>query len=303
MVQVASAVPRVGQARAGGAWFLRRRLGLVNGASLRHVDDPRRHSLTAAHVVPVRRTGWLLVGRILRRIICESAQLFRVLQQGDVGRVPRAKGVKNADYGVKRRELLDRMLPRFARLDLERPSLRQLAAAAEVTAPTLQHYFGDRTGVVAALLEEYRHRGEERLGFVALASGGFAQSMREFAHSFIFGMRAGSGVRLGDMLAASLCEGIADPGVSPYALTHIIDPAVDALTARLAVHAERGEMVGTDLRAAALMLLSPLMVAVLHQDQMQGRISRHMELDALADEVSAAFVRAYAAPAPVAFDA
>src|SRR6185312_2633328 len=71
--------------------------------------------------------------------------------EGTRTRLPRAKGVKNADYEAKRRELLDRMLPRFARLDLERPSLRQLAAAAEVTAPTLQHYFGDRTGVVAAL--------------------------------------------------------------------------------------------------------------------------------------------------------
>jgi hypothetical protein len=53
--------------------------------------------------------------------------------------LPRTKGVKNADYEAKRRDLLERMLPRFARLDLERPSLRQLAVAAEVTAPTLQH--------------------------------------------------------------------------------------------------------------------------------------------------------------------
>src|SRR5690348_12324286 len=72
--------------------------------------------------------------------------------RGSAAALPRTKGVKNADYETKRRELLERMLPRFARLDLERPSLRQLAAAAEVTAPTLQHYFGDRTGVIAALL-------------------------------------------------------------------------------------------------------------------------------------------------------
>jgi len=210
--------------------------------------------------------------------------------------LPRAKGVKNADYESKRRELLDRMLPRFARLDVERPSLRQLAAAAEVTAPTLQHYFGDRTGVVAALLEEYRRRGETRLGRVSRPSGPFADSMREFAQGFVFGLQAGAAVRLGDVLAASLCEGLADPQVSPLALIHIIDPAVDALTARLGEHAALGEMrPAADLRAAALMLLSPLLLAVLHQDQMNGREMRHIELVGLAEELSAAFVRAYAA--------
>jgi AcrR family transcriptional regulator len=209
--------------------------------------------------------------------------------------LPRTKGVKNADYETKRRELLDRMLPRFARLDVERPSLRQLASAAEVTAPTLQHYFGDRTGVIAALLEEYRRRGEDRLGAVASATDPFETSVREFAHGFIHGLQAGSQVRLGDVLAASLCEGLADPRVSPLALNHLIDPALDALTARLDQYAARGEMTGGDTRAAALMLLSPLLLAVLHQDQMNGRESRLIELTSLADEVSAAFVRAYAA--------
>ena len=209
--------------------------------------------------------------------------------------MPRAKGVKNADYEAKRRELLDRMLPRFARLDLERPSLRQLAAAAEVTAPTLQHYFGDRTGVIAALLEEYRRRGEQRLALVSKPTGAFDASVREFAHGLVFGMQAGSAARLGDVMAASLCEGLADPQVSPLALAHIIDPAVDALVTRLDVHAARGEMIDTDRHAAALMLLSPLLLAVLHQDQMKGSASRHIELSGLADTLSAAFVRAYAA--------
>lgn len=209
--------------------------------------------------------------------------------------MPRAKGVKNADYETKRRELLDRMLPRFACLDQERPSLRQLAAAADVTAPTLQHYFGDRTGVVGALLEEYRRRGEARLGRASQANGDFADSMRDFAHALVLGMQATSAVRLGDVMAASLCEGLGDPHVSPLALTYIIDPAVDALVTRLEQHAARGEMIQADLRAAALMLLSPLLLAVLHQDQMKGRDSRRIELHGLADEVSAAFVRAYGA--------
>ena len=239
-----------------------------------------------------------LVLRRRRLIVCESRRDTSCAGKRKRSGLPRTKGVKNADYEIKRRELLDRMLPRFARLDLERPSLRQLAAAAEVTAPTLQHYFGDRTGVVEALLEEYRRRGENRLAIVSRPAGAFAESMREFAHGFVFGMQAAAAVRLGDVLAASLCEGLADPQVSPLALRHIIDPAVDALTARLAEHAERGEMIAADLRAAALMMLSPLLLAVLHQDQMKGRDTRCIELGALAEEISAAFVRAFGAARP-----
>lgn len=209
--------------------------------------------------------------------------------------MPRAKGVKNADYEIKRRELLKRMLPRFARLDQERPSLRQLAAAAEVTAPTLQHYFGDRRGVVAALLEEHRRCGEARLKQASQPNGDFAGSMRDFAHGLVQEMQATASVRLGDVMAASLCEALGDTHVSPLALTYVMDPAVDALVARLEQHAARGEMIQADLRAAALMLLSPLLLAVLHQDQMGGRERRRIELRGLADEISSAFVRAYAA--------
>ena len=108
-------------------------------------------------------------------------------------------------------------------------------------------------------------------------------------------MQAGSAARLGDVIAASLCEGLADPQISPLALAHIIDPALDTLVARLDEHAARGEMIETDRRAAALVLLSPLLLAVLHQDQMKGRASRHIELSGLAEAVSSAFVRAYAA--------
>jgi hypothetical protein len=117
--------------------------------------------------------------------------------------------------------------------------------------------------------------------------------VREFARALVFGLQAGSVVRLGDVFAASLCEGLADPKVSPLALAHLIDPALDALTARLDEHARRGEMAKTDTRAAALMLLSPLLMAVLHQDQMNGRERRSIELTSLADQISAAFVRAY----------
>ncbi|OYX01094.1 MAG: TetR family transcriptional regulator, partial [Caulobacter vibrioides] len=47
----------------------------------------------------------------------------------------------------------------------ERASFRDLAAAAEVSPPTLRHYFGDRRAVIDAILEECLRRG--RIGLDA----------------------------------------------------------------------------------------------------------------------------------------
>lgn len=186
------------------------------------------------------------------------------------------------------------MLPRFVRRDIERPSLRQLAAAAGVTVPTLEHYFGRRPDVIAALLDEYRRRGENRLQIVSQPNGPFADSMREFAYGMVFGMKAGGQVRLGDVFAVSLAEGLADPDLAPLALQYIVDPAINSLITRLDAHVAKGEMIETNTRAAALMLISPMLLSVLHQDQLGGCETNPADLGAIADQISAAFVRAYA---------
>lgn len=207
----------------------------------------------------------------------------------------RTKGARNTDYEAKRRELLGRLLPRFVDRVNGRPSFRQFAAAAGVTMPTLRHYFGDRSDVVAALLEEYRRLGEHRLELVAQPVGDFESSIQDFAQQLVAGMQAPRGlVRLGDVFAASLAEGLADPEISPFALRYIVDPATEALERRLQAHIARGEMRETaDLKAAALTLLAPIVLAVLHQDQMEGAGQHPIALPELACEVAQAFVRAY----------
>lgn len=207
--------------------------------------------------------------------------------------MPRPKGARDADYDEKRRALLRRMTERMMRREVARPSLRQLAESAGVSVPTLRHYFGDRAEVVEAMLEEYRRQGETRLAWVAQPQGPFASSIRQFAYAMIAGMTAPLPVRLGDVFAVGIAEGLLDAEIGPAALRNIVDPAVESCQARLESHIARGEMMPTDTRAAALMLLSPLLVAALHQDQMHGSQCNPMELYALADRVSDAFVRAY----------
>jgi AcrR family transcriptional regulator len=190
------------------------------------------------------------------------------------------------------------MTERVMRREIARPSLRQLAEAAGVTVPTLRHYFGGRVEVVTAILEAYRQAGEGRLRMLAQPQGALEASVRDFASSFLLGMRAPRGVRLGDVFAVSIAEGLLDRGIGPKALEHIVDPAVDVLRQRLDAHVAAGEMRACDTRAAALFLLSPLLVAVLHQDQMGGAVSSPTDLPLAFEEICSAFLRAYEADRP-----
>ncbi|WP_309646228.1 TetR/AcrR family transcriptional regulator C-terminal domain-containing protein [Phenylobacterium sp.] len=208
--------------------------------------------------------------------------------------MPRPKGTRDFDYEDKRRELLRRMTLHAMRRDVVRPSLRDLAAAADVTVPTLRHYFGARRDVLDAMLEESLRLGRGGLDAQARSDAPFDQSMRDYARALIGALAAPRDVKLGDVFAVSLGEGLLDTEVSASTLRHTLEPTIETLEARLAVHVARGEMIETDVRTAALMLLSPLLLASLHQDQLSGATCRPMALDAMADDLSAAFVRAYA---------
>lgn len=210
----------------------------------------------------------------------------------------RPKGSKDADHEAKRRDLLSKMTTRLMRREVARPSLRDLAGAAEVTVPTLRHYFGDRQAVIDAVLADCLRVGREGLEAQRTSDKPFAESIRIYADALIRALQAPRPVRLGDIFAVSLAEGFLDPDIGASALNHIVEPTLQVLEARLEEHMRRGDMVQTDARAAGLMLLSPLLVACLHQDQLNGAHVRPLSTQALAASVSEAFVRAYGVPVP-----
>ena len=207
--------------------------------------------------------------------------------------MPRPKGSRDTDYEEKRRELLRKMTHRIMRREVVRPSLRDLAAAADVTVPTLRHYFGGRPQVIEAILEECLRLGKAGLDAEASSDLPFDQSMRDYARNLISALRTVHQVRLSDIFAVSLAEGLLDPQIAGATLRHIFDPTVETLQARLDLHVKRGEMVSIPTRPAAMMMVSPLLMACLHQDQLRGAEMTPMSLDDLADQVSAAFVRAH----------
>ncbi|TAL36955.1 TetR/AcrR family transcriptional regulator [Phenylobacterium sp.] len=208
----------------------------------------------------------------------------------------RPKGARDADYDAKRTGLLRRITARLMRRETARPSFRQLAEAGDVSVPTLRHYFGDRPALIGAILESYLETGRRGLDAVAEPTGSLEKSIRDYCAALLAAMRAPRDVRLGDVFAVSIAEGLLDSEIGPATLRHIIDPSVEVLRKRLDAHVARGEMIETDTRAAALFLISPLLLAILHQDHLGGRETSPVDLPAAFDSICAAFLRAYAAP-------
>lgn len=206
----------------------------------------------------------------------------------------RPPGTPHRDYDRKRAELLGKLSARLIAAG-PAPSLRQLAAAAGVTIPTLRHYFGNREDVVRAVFESWHADGAAELVRLSLPDGPLAQSVRRAVSHTLSGLTRSP---LGRMLAVGLAEGFVEPGAATTFLRHLLEPSLQALERRLEAHAERGELRGIEPRAGALMLLSPLILAAHHQELLGGHKLRPLDLDALGNAVADGFLRAYGSDPP-----
>lgn len=203
----------------------------------------------------------------------------------------RPAGARNAGFEAKREALAFALVPRV--MATPPPSLRELAEHAGVSVPTLRHYFGDRDGAVRSALEAMHTLGS--VGFARSATealGPLPDSLRWFLASF---REAWERYGAGKMIAAGLAEGLGNDGVGPTFVETMLEPSLQAAERRLAVHAERGEIAAGNLRHAALELVSPVLLALLHQGPLGGDRCRPLDLDAFVDDHLARFVRAWGA--------
>ncbi|MEZ4451783.1 MAG: hypothetical protein R3B09_20135 [Nannocystaceae bacterium] len=212
----------------------------------------------------------------------------------------RPRGALDPGHDERRRELATAALGAVVQGGA-RTSLHALARATECSIPTLRHYFGDRSGVIAAALEGARALAEVHLA--RLADPGaldLAASVRAVADDLVTAwVRHG----VGRIFSAGLCAGIFDDLAGPGYLGGVLEPTLQAFEARLRVHAGRGELDLDDdddeaIRAAGLAFLSPLILALLHQEGLGGRRCRPLDLAAFAEDHAARFLRAYGRAPP-----
>lgn len=205
----------------------------------------------------------------------------------------RKQGARSIGYDARRASLIAAMHARLVARDQSPPSMRELAAAAGVTMPTLRHYFGKRDDVIIAVLEAIGQAGAIHLAEAAMSELPFAESIDVALRHGLAGLRQG----LTEVHMLGLREAMGQQRIGPAYLHAILEPSLQAMEARLAAHQTRGEMRQGDARHAALALLAPLVLAGLHQTELGGDELRPLDLDALVADHAAAFVRGYAARA------
>lgn len=198
-------------------------------------------------------------------------------------------GARSAGHDEKRAALLQRMRERLIERNQPPPSLRELAAAAGVSVPTVRHYFGRRQDLVDALLEDFGIQGHIHLERIRRVDLPFAGSMAELAGMILAGLAFG----VSEIHTLGLREGLRNDRTGPAYLTHVLEPTLQAIEFRLERHQERGEMRRSDTRVAAVGLLSPLIIAHFHQHELGGSGLRPLDLQAFAREHVQSFVRAF----------
>ncbi|MEX1365816.1 MAG: TetR/AcrR family transcriptional regulator C-terminal domain-containing protein [Nannocystaceae bacterium] len=174
-------------------------------------------------------------------------------------------------------------------------SLRELATACEVTPPTLRHYLGVRAGASEAALQAAHRGGESHIAFTVGAElGDVDTALRRVLRYMVEGwVRYG----VGRLNTVGIAAGLAHRRLGPAYIDEILEPMLHSFEARLARHVATGELVVPDLRVAALQLVSPVVLGLLHQNELGGRQCRPLDVDALVDAQVDAFLRVYAPPA------
>tara|TARA_R110000803_G_scaffold20659_1_gene52962 strand:+ start:1346 stop:1915 length:570 start_codon:yes stop_codon:yes gene_type:complete len=150
--------------------------------------------------------------------------------------------------------------------DLRRPSLRQFAIAAQASEPTLRHYFDDRQGVVAAILENMGSRGKWIWELVANPAANPTEALEEYYRIADAGMQYGQFTRAH---AFGLIEGVADEVAGRAYLKFLLEPGLESIIIKL--KGTPGAPRTRDaLRAAAFAAMAPLLFISIHQKLLGG---------------------------------
>lgn len=205
------------------------------------------------------------------------------------------KGSRNADHDEARERLLVAVQARLLELDGAQASFRELAAAAGVSVATLRHYFGTREALLKEVMAAMHRAGGPYLLAAATEPHG---PVRESLRWFLGQLVEGWGYGVGDMTAFGLAAGLRQAELGPAYVQELLEPNLQAAEARLARHVAEGELRRCDVRHAALLLVSPMLLALLHQRQLSGARCRPLDVERFLEDHLDAFLRAYGADRP-----
>ena len=187
----------------------------------------------------------------------------------------RAPGRRNADFETSRTDILDRVVHAVAH-DPARSSFAELAEVSGVSRTTLRHYFPSRDDLLRAMLEHMRVLSD-RAGAAYPVSPALPleDALRLALRQLVFGWRVG----VGALFAAGLLWGIEDDALGPVYVTNLLEPMLGRFEGHIASRLRDDGLGASDARHAALALVSPVLVALLHQDVLHGATCRPLDMD------------------------
>lgn len=205
----------------------------------------------------------------------------------------RPLGTRNAQFEDRRDALLRKAGERLALQNGDPPSFRELALACGVSVATLRHYFGNRETLIKELFSLHLATGRRHLNQAErepLQHESIEDSLREVLERIARGWTSGF---LGSLHRIGLSEGLRHRTTALDYLVDVLEPTLQALERRLQLSIEHGLIIACDTRHAALALVSPLLLALLHQHDLGGTRCRPLSVPALIDEQVRMFARAY----------
>lgn len=191
----------------------------------------------------------------------------------------RPAGHRNADFVDKRDELVDRVRHAMMRAGAGL-SFRELAEAAGTSVSNLRHYFGDRDALVAAVAERASRDGAPYMAAASIPGAGSVEEiLTRFLLNTVFAWRHFGVDRVHTV---TLTEGLGSDVRGAAYVNHVLEPTLQTAERLLAALVERGDLPALDVRGAALALVGPVLLALLHQDGLNGRACRPLDVEAFA---------------------
>lgn len=203
----------------------------------------------------------------------------------------RTPGARNLDYAEQRLALARKVRNGVMAGPGPSSSLREMAAAAGTSVTRLRHYFGDREGVLQAVMESARVDFSPYLvRATAIVPGDVRASLRQYFAGFqVAWFKFG----VGRFEAFALAAGLAEARLGPTYVEQQLEPLLQTAEHILQRHVDRGDLGPLDARTAALQLLSPVVLGLFHQDSLGGSHCRPLDVPAFVEAHVETFLRAY----------
>lgn len=203
----------------------------------------------------------------------------------------RPPGRRNTDFDASRTELLDRIMHAVVQSP-HQSSFAELAVASGVSRTTLRHYFGTRDELLHAMLVHMevlgRRAGERHPEPADLA---LDDALRQSLDRLVFAWRVG----VGSLFIAGLLWGLGDETLGPAYVQNLLEPLLRGFEERLRSHLRARGMSEQKARHAALALVSPVILALLHQESLHGARCRPLDIEAFLAEHLEHFLRSWCA--------